>query len=99
MRQLLRKDNEPLLWCVQGLGLLPLPNMRRLLRGPDYPISGPQNSGPWPAGMDAVPPEGLESEDMERLVVRLFRSELASISRQSRDVTREYDEVSANGCK
>jgi hypothetical protein len=42
-----------------------------------------------------VPVAGLQSDDFERLVVRLFRNELASISRQSRDVTREYDEVSA----
>jgi hypothetical protein len=43
-----------------------------------------------------VPAAGLQSDDFERLVVRLFRNELASVSRQSRDVTREYDEVSAS---
>jgi hypothetical protein len=43
-----------------------------------------------------VPAVGLQSDDFDRLVVRLFRSELASVNRQSRDVTREYDEVSAS---
>lgn len=43
-----------------------------------------------------MPAKGLQSDDFERLVVRLFRSELASVNRQSRDVTREYDEVTAS---
>ena len=48
------------------------------------------------AGTNAIPPRGLQSDIMERAVVRRYRNELASIWRLSRDVTREYDEVTAS---
>jgi hypothetical protein len=46
------------------------------------------------AGWNAIPDEGLQSEIMERVVVRRYRDEIASLWRGARDVTQEYDEVS-----
>lgn len=35
----------------------------------------------------------MQSDIMETLVVQRYRNEIASIWRQARDITREYDEV------